>query len=283
MEAAGLGGFMASAALVTTLVEYPQSPIRILIDDATVRRALIGLAMGLTAMGLIYSPWGKQSGAHLNPSVTLAFLRMGKIRAVDAAGYVAAQFLGGTAGLWLVAQALQPYLADPAVRYAVTVPGRPGVVTAFTAEVIISFGLMLVVLSVSNHRTFAPWTGTCAAALVAAYIVVEAPLSGMSMNPARTLASAVPAQVFTALWLYFTAPPLGMMLAAELYTRVRRDAGVACPKLHHANGRRCIFCDKASEPRCHPPCERTVGGPVRHAFSRPSGSANGSARDRAAS
>jgi aquaporin Z len=63
----------------------------------------------------------------------------------------------------------------------------------------------------------------------------------MSMNPARSLASAVPAGLFNALWIYFTAPPLGMMLASELYLRTRGAQRVYCAKYHHDNDKRCIF------------------------------------------
>ncbi|MGH7166316.1 MAG: aquaporin, partial [Nitrospiraceae bacterium] len=95
MEAAGLAVFMISAAVFTTVLEHPASPVRQAITDPVLRRALIGLAMGLTAIGIIYSPWGKQSGAHLNPAVTLTFLRLGKIQVADALFYVLAQFAGG--------------------------------------------------------------------------------------------------------------------------------------------------------------------------------------------
>ncbi len=61
------------------------------------------------------------------------------------------------------------------------------------------------------------------------------------MNPARTTASALPAQVWTALWLYFTAPPLAMLLAAEVYVRLKGAHRVICAKLHHQNNKRCIF------------------------------------------
>jgi aquaporin Z len=79
--------------------------------------------------------------------------------------------------------------------------------------------------------------------LIATYITIEAPFSGMSMNPARTLGSALPAGVWTALWVYFTAPPLGMLLAAEVYQRTRGAHRIDCAKYHHQNNKRCIFCE----------------------------------------
>jgi aquaporin Z len=97
------------------------------------------------------------------------------------------------------------------------------------------------VLIVSNTKNLARFTGLFAGLLVATYISVEAPLSGMSMNPARTFASALPAQLWTALWIYFTAPPLGMLLAAEFYIGMKGVQRVFCAKLHHYNDKRCIF------------------------------------------
>ncbi|MFQ5683048.1 MAG: hypothetical protein ACE5HC_07220 [Candidatus Binatia bacterium] len=76
MEAAGLGIFMVSACTFGTILEYPASPIHQAIADPFLRRILMGLAMGLTAVGIIYSPWGKQSGAHINPAITLTFFRL---------------------------------------------------------------------------------------------------------------------------------------------------------------------------------------------------------------
>ena len=90
IEAVGLGLFMIAAGLVTTALEHPASPLHRALPDPVARRTLIGLAMGLTAVGLIYSPWGRQSGAHLNPAVTLTFFRLSKVATVDAAFYVAA-------------------------------------------------------------------------------------------------------------------------------------------------------------------------------------------------
>jgi aquaporin Z len=241
MEAAGLGIFMILAAVVTTLLEYPKSPIHGLLPDPVVRRVLIGIAMGLTAIGIIYSPWGKQSGAHLNPAVTFTFYRLGKMEGIDACCYVIAHSVGGLIGLVAASVAIGRAIEHPAVNYVVTVPGNNGPGTAFLAEAVISFGLMLTVLFVSNQKTLAPLTGIFTGCLVATYISVEAPLSGMSMNPGRTFASAVLAHLWTAFWVYLTAPPLGMLLAAEVYTNVRGLKQVDCAKLHHQNSKRCIF------------------------------------------
>jgi aquaporin Z len=142
----------------------------------------------------------------------------------------------------LIARAfLMDLMAHPAVNYAATIPGPGGAAIAFVAEVIISFILMSVVLRVSNTARLARFTGLFAGALVMTYISLEAPLSGMSMNPARTFGSAFSANTWTALWIYFTAPPLGMMLAAETYRRLAGAKKVFCAKLHHHNDKRCIF------------------------------------------
>jgi aquaporin Z len=200
--------------------------------------------MGLTAIGIIYSPWGKQSGAHINPSTTLTFLRLGKVAKWDAIFYVISQFIGGLIGALIASAALSTWVSHPAVHYLVTIPGAAGIAAAFVAEVAITFVLMTVILHISNNSRLHKLTGLCAGALVAIYITLEAPVSGMSMNPARTFASAVPAHHWTALWIYFTAPLGGMLLAAEAYVRTRGKESVACAKLHHQNPTRCIFCGK---------------------------------------
>ena len=242
MEAAGLGLFMVSACLFVLLLEHPSSSVRHALEDAWLRRALIGLAMGLTAIALIYSPLGRRSGAHFNPSVTLTFLRLGKIEPWDAVFYIAAQFIGGALGVILVASiAGMMFIGDAAVNYAVTLPGAQGPWVAFVAEFGISFGLMLMVLVVSNRHALNRYTGLFAGALVAVFITFEAPLSGMSMNPARTVASALPSHIWSDAWIYFLAPPLGMLLAAEIYLLWRGEASILCCKLHHDNDSRCIF------------------------------------------
>ena len=246
MEAVHLGLFMISACVFATLLYHPASPVgpgsslgRGLGDDL-VRRLLMGIAMAATAVAIIYSPWGRRSGAHFNPAVTLTFWRLGKIAAWDAAFYITAQFLGGLAGVVVARVWLGAPVAHPVVHYAVTVPGSAGPLVALGAEIAISFMLMLVVLTVSNSRA-AALTGLCSGLLVATYITLEAPLSGMSMNPARTLASAIPAGTWTALWVYFTGPLIGMLVAADVYLLLARGREALCAKLYHHPATRCIF------------------------------------------
>ncbi len=241
MEAAELGLFMMSACAFGVLLWHPASPAQQAVADPFLRRVFMGLAMGATAIAIIYSPIGKRSGAHFNPGVTLTFLRLGKIAPWDAALYVAAQFVGAVAGTWLAAVALGARLADPAVNYVATRPGAFGPWVAFAAEAGIAFVLMTVILIVSNRPQLNSLTGLCAGLLVALYITFEDPLSGMSMNPARTFGSAFVGQIWDSIWIYFTAPPLAMLLAAEVYLRVAGARRVLCAKLHHQNSMRCIF------------------------------------------
>jgi aquaporin Z len=240
IEGWALGMFMIAAGVAVVLIEHPALPVRGLIADPDLRRGLVGLAMGLTAVALIYSRWGKQSGAHMNPAVTLTFVRLGKVRPIDGLFYVLAQVIGGTLGVLAAYLLTLGALGAPEVAWVVTVPGAAGVAVAFLAELVISLGLMLVVLVVSNTPRLAPLTGLAAGLLVALYITIEAPLSGMSMNPARSLASALPAGVWTAFWIYVAAPVLGMLGAAQLYLVLRPGRGVATAKLCPNHDTRCI-------------------------------------------
>jgi aquaporin Z len=241
IEAAGLGIFMLVACAFGTLLGHPASPMVHAVPTPLGRRALMGVAMGLTAVGLIYSPWGRRSGAHFNPATTLTFWRLGKVSSADAVLYGLAQAVGGLAGVVVAAALLGSWLAAPDVRYVATLPGVAGPLGAFVAEIVITFVLMSVVLGASNTAGLARLTGLFAGALVAIYITLEAPLSGMSMNPARSRASALPAGTWPTLWIYVTARPLGMLLAAELYVRRRGLTAVFCAKLHHGTSQRCIF------------------------------------------
>ena len=245
MEAFGLGLFMIAAAGFASLLQHPASPVRHAIENGLVRRALMGLAMGATATALIYSPLGARSGAHINPATTLAFLRLQRIHPVDAAAYIVAQFAGGLAGIAVAALLLDPWIAAPSVNYVATLPGPWGSAGAFAGEAGLGFLLISIVLQLSRQPTWARRTGLVVGLAVAIFITVEDPLSGMSMNPARSLGPALLAGQAATLWIYFLAPPLGMQLAAASFLRRTRGRAAGCAKLHHATHVRCIFCGSA--------------------------------------
>jgi aquaporin Z len=242
IEGWALGTFMVIAGLVATLLGAPASPVHRALPDPMWRQAAGGIAMGLTAIALIHSGWGKRSGAHMNPAVTLTFLRLGKIRQWDALFFVIAQVVGGVSGVLLVVAFAGHAFSDPPVSYAATLPGSGGPTVAFAAEFVISAVLMLTVLSLRSSEWLAPFTGVIVGCLVATYITFESPLSGMSMNPARSLASAAPGMLWHHLWIYLTAPLLGMLAGAEIFLMVAGARRVLCAKLLHPLGVRCIHC-----------------------------------------
>ena len=209
----------------------------------------MGIGMGLTAVLIIHSPMGKRSGAHFNPAITLTYLRLGKVAVWDAVFYVVFQFAGGLFGVGVSSLILGKRLADPGVDYAVTVPGRYGTAAAFLAELFMAALLMGVVLWTSNRPRIASYTSYCVGILIAVYIVLFAPVSGFSINPARTTGSAVFAHLWTAGWVYFTAPLIGMMGAAEAYLHLYGPERVLCAKLHADLNYPCPF-------RCHYPSHR---------------------------
>ncbi|AFY75094.1 permease, glycerol uptake facilitator [Synechococcus sp. PCC 7502] len=250
IEAVGLGIFMVLATLATAIFELPSSPLCQAIAEPLIRRFIIGILMGLTAITIIYSPWGKRSGAHINPAVTLTFWRLQKIPTLDAIFYVLFQCFGGILGVWVAGVLIGGAIADPAVNYIVTLPGVAGEFGAFLAELLISFGLMIMVLQV-NQSQLSQLTGVFSGILVAVYITFEAPISGMSINPARSLGSAMVAQIWQSQWIYFLAPPLGMLLAAELYLRLGRKKyhSQICCKLYPNTSTPCLSssCCKSCE------------------------------------
>jgi aquaporin Z len=241
MEVAELGSYLFVACVFATLLQHPASVVREFVSSSLARRALMGLAMGATAIAIVTSPWGKRSGGHFNPAITFTFYRLGKVEFWDTWFYVIAQFLGAMSGVALAKYVLRAALAHDAVRYAVTVPGMYGSTVAFVAELTISFLLMITVLFATNQKRLAPYTAYFVGILIATYFTFEAPLSGMSTNPARTFGSAVHANYWHALWIYFIAPSMGMLAAGELFLRVRGGAAPYCANLHHANRERCIF------------------------------------------
>jgi aquaporin Z len=213
--------FMLGAGAFGTLFLYPGSPVAQAIPSDFAKRAALGACMGLVTFAIV-SAIGKKTGAHINPAVTWSFYRQGKIGGWDAIFYTAAQFGGAiVAPVLLLALIGDPFTHDK-VMYATSQPGPAGALVAFAAEFVISFILMLVVLIALNLKTLEKRAPAIIAVLIAVYIALESPLSGMSLNPARSFGSALTAGQWDGMWLYFTAPVLAMLLAVEVY-RIMRE------------------------------------------------------------
>src|SRR5258708_36426907 len=116
MAAGELAIFMISASAFTILLYHPDSPMVRAIPAEFIRRVLSGLAMGLTLIGIVYSPWGKRSGAHMNPAFTLTFWRLGKVAPWDATFYSLAQFVGGLGGVLVRVTVVAGALSHPSIH-----------------------------------------------------------------------------------------------------------------------------------------------------------------------
>ena len=174
IEALCLGSFMISACSFSVLLEHPASPLRTTVMNADVRRLLTGLAMGTTAVLLIYSPLGQRSGAHMDPATTLTFYRLGKVERWDA---ICTCYGNSQVEFWGVL-AIRGDGSDagaPRGEFAITRPGDRGEAVAFVSELFITFLLMTVILNVSNSHKFARFTGLAAGTMVMLFITLEAP------------------------------------------------------------------------------------------------------------
>lgn len=219
MEFAGLAGFVLLAGLLTIFLEHPDLAVRqgALKDHAFLRRIPLGIILGIY-IAVVVLAFGKKSGAHINPAVTWTFYRLGKINFTDAWLYTIAQFAGAVGGAHLLKYTLGDWFGHPLINYGNTAPQPPhGSLAAFTAEFIISFILMLVVLMASSSQRWEKYVAPLSGGLIALYLMIEIPFSGMSLNPARSFAGSLAANQWEHLWIYFVAPPLAMLAASEVF------------------------------------------------------------------
>jgi aquaporin Z len=240
-EGIELGLFMLAACSFGTVLFYSGSSVVAVVPSSWVRLVFMGLAMGATAIAIILSPMGRRSGAHFNPIVSFTFFCLGRMHRLDALFYVAAQFLGGAFGVLAARLLLGVRLASPSVRYVVTTPGHYGIAAAFLAEFFMGLLTMTVVLQSGNRAGLSRFTWLLVGLLVMLYVIAFSPVSGFSLNPARTLSSAMFAGVWTAMWLYLSAPLLGMLLAAALYVLTSGSEAVLCAKIYHDLHSPCPF------------------------------------------
>jgi aquaporin Z len=219
MELLGLAGFVLGAGLLTIFLEHPDLPVMKskLQHYALLRRIPLGIIMG-AYIAIVILLSGKKSGAHINPSVTWTFYRLGKINFTNSLFYTIAQFAGAIGAAVLLKYTLGDLFGHPLINYGNTEPKPPhGTMTAFIAEFIISFILMLVVLMASSSKRFEKYVALISGVLIALYLIIEIPLSGMSLNPARSFAGAFAANKWGYLWIYFVAPTLAMLAASEVF------------------------------------------------------------------
>ncbi len=198
----------------------------VVVDQVTGGRVTglgISLIFGLIVMAMIYAI-GHISGAHMNPAVTLAFSSTGRHQRSEILPYVAAQLLGAVAA----STALKLIFSGQATNLGVTLPAG-GAVQSFVLETILSFMLMFTIMGVATDDRA---EGTMAGIAIGAVVTLEAafggPISGASMNPARSFAPALLSGNFAHHWIYWLAPILGTLLGAQAYRFVQ---GKASPRL----------------------------------------------------
>lgn len=224
-EALGLAIFMFSACFFGALLEAKDATLHLAIPNAPVRSVIMGALMGLTALFIFYSPFTSPSGSHINPAVTVTFLRLNKMCPWDALFFILFQIAGGVAAVFIMQLVLGERLTDPPVNSVVTVPGPRGFLPAGITEFVIAFITMCMVLFTSHHKKLKKFTRIFSGCLVCIWVIVAGPISGFGMNPARSLASALPANIWTAFWIYLFVPFAGMLAAAEFFLFVQRRHG----------------------------------------------------------
>jgi aquaporin Z len=167
----------------------------------------VSLVFGLVVMAMIYAV-GNVSGAHLNPAVTFGFLLAGRFEGKQVVPYVVSQLLGA-----LAAAALLRFLFPDHATLGATLPSVD-LLRAFVVEVVLSFVLMFVILNVSSgHMEKGIMAGVAVGGTIALEALLGGPLTGASMNPARSLGPALISGHLDSLWLYLAAPVVGVSLA----------------------------------------------------------------------
>ncbi len=245
IEALFLMSFVVLAGVVAALLETPGGVLRNALPDPVLRRALNGLAMGAITATLIYSPWGRRSGTHLNPAMTLAFFRLRKVGRWDLLFYLLAQFAGGAAGI-AIARGLMGSEFEAISTSGITVPpSTASAAIVFVAEAAVAGWMMLVVLVATNHATWYRWAGLIYSLVIAVIVAFESPLSAFGVNPARTVVVTLSDGHWDLGWLAgglaLVAPILGMQLAVDAYRLLTGRTQVLCAKLAHNVEGRCIF------------------------------------------
>ncbi|XP_043693986.1 probable aquaporin NIP5-1 [Telopea speciosissima] len=178
---------------------------------------LIGnAACSALAVMIVILSIGHISGAHLNPSVTMAFATFCKFPWVQVPAYVIAQVLASICASFVLKGTFHPFMSG-----GVTIPSV-NTTQAFALEFIITFILMFVIFAVATDpRAVGQLAGIAIGGAVMLNILVAGPLTGASMNPIRTLGPAIAAHQYDSIWIYLLAPTLGALAGAGVYNIVK--------------------------------------------------------------
>lgn len=230
-ELVGTAVLLFGGLSAVCLTMGPGSPVRSWLPGVSGRLLLTGLLFGGTGSVMAVSPWGRRSGAHLNPVVTLAFWLQGKVHRHDLAGYVLAQLAGalvGTAavvGLWGG--------TARAVRVGATAPGRGlGQLEAAGVEAAMTAALVLMILLMTSSTRTARWTPLGNLLLIAGLVWQVAPYTGTSLNPARSLGPAVLAPLLGPLWVYVAGPVTGALAGCGVFALLRERRTLTAKLFH---------------------------------------------------
>ena len=234
-----LAELVATAGLVllglsAVIVDFGAGgPLATALPDAGLRRAITGFVFGTIGALIAVSPLGRESGAHLNPVVTIAFRLQGGIRSGTAVAYVVSQCVGAVLGAL-------PLLAWGAlgrsVAFGATLPGAGYPNWAVLGgETLATVALIVGLLAMVGHRRSRAFTPLLFPPLYAILVFVEAPLSGTSTNPARSLGPAVVAGTWQGWWIYWLGPLLGALIgvAAIRLSPLRRLELEVAKIAHH--------------------------------------------------
>jgi aquaporin Z len=231
-ELAGTALLVAVGLSMVILDFGNTSPMVALVPDAGFRRLITGFLFGATGGLIAVSMIGKVSGAHINPVVTLAFWMEGKMGPRHALGYVVAQLAGGVLGAL-------PLLAwgrmGRSVEFGATLPGAGySAWMAALGEVITTFALIVGLFAFVGHRRTRPFTPLLFPFLYAVMVYLEAPVSGTSTNPARSLGPMLVSTDYQGWWAYWIGPAAGASLGVAFLKlpglrRLKREVA----KLYH--------------------------------------------------
>lgn len=220
------------------------SPLAIVLPNSSARRLMTGLMLAGSGPLMAISPPGRLSGAHLNPAVSLAFWLQGKMHQHDLVGYMASQLLGAALGTGLAVLIWRQRAAS--IHNGVTAPGIGYPIwSVFLIEMGLTCLLVLAIFLFVSSQRLMHWTPLMTWILVALMYWLAAPISGSSLNPARSFGPALVSWFWRDQWVYYLASPSGALLAVVLFRQLRVVGihDVLTAKMFHAPRYRCIFKD----------------------------------------